>query len=328
MTLPRDRGHVVAPERAPEMRAANQPEDRRMTVKIRTYAQLGDSDVSDLGGQVHRQLARLEERIRSVDRIVAVMSGKGGVGKSLTAAALAASARRADRSVGLLDADLNSPTATRFLGVTRSGLASGPGGIVPSRSTDDIAVISTSLLLEEGMPLEWSGDDADSFVWRGAQERGALREFLADVAWGELDLLFVDLPPGTGRLVELHEMVPRIDAAVAVTIPSEASRVSVERSLEACRRKGIPIAGVVENMSGYSCASCDAVGPLFPGSAANRIGAAFEVPVLGRVPFDPEAARLAEDGRVMEMMESTAAGTAWEGVAGALAAVLDRADRR
>jgi ATP-binding protein involved in chromosome partitioning len=238
-------------------------------------------------------VAALRERVRvrlSPDRrAVAVMSGKGGVGKSFVTAALglaAAERVRGPSRVGVLDADFEGPTAAKLLG------ASGPlrvtdQGVQPVPGRSGVVVFSTDLLLEDGRPLAWRQPSGHRFVWRGALEAGALREFLADVAWGGLDLLLIDLPPGAHRLEDLADLVPDL-AVLAVTIPSEESRRSVERTLHAARERRLPILGLVENMSGYACPGCGTTGPLFGGDAGAILAAQVGVPLLARVPFLPD----------------------------------------
>lgn len=288
-----------------------------MTRPIRTYAELEDADRSDLPGQLRAQAERVAARLAGVRRLVAVMSGKGGVGKSFAAAVLAAAAARRGVRTALLDADLDGPTARRLLGVARPSLTVGEGGVEPVISALGVALMSTDLLLPEGTPLEWEGPEADAFVWRGSQERAALREFLSDVAWGSRDLLLVDLPPGSDRLLDLAELAPSLAGVVAVTIPSRASRASVERSMAHCVRRGIPLLGVVENMAGILCPACGAAGPLFEGEAGERLAETFGVPLLGRIPADPAAGRLAERGRLEAVLDETRAGRS-------LARVADR----
>lgn len=277
---------------------------------IRTYGQVEGEDGSNLEGQIGAQRERVAARLAGVDRLVAVMSGKGGVGKSFVAAALAAAlARSGDRRVGLVDADLHGPTATRLLGASRGSLEVTDEGVRPVRASG-VAVISTDLLLERESPLEWREPEQGSFAWRGAQERGMLMEFLGDVAWGARDWLIVDLPPGSGRLEQLLEFVPEPAGLVAVTLPSGASRSSVARSMELARRRDVPLAGVVENMSGYACPGCGDRGDLFPGAAGRELAERFGLPLLARIPFDPAAARLADRGAVAELLEETEAGAA------------------
>lgn len=284
---------------------------------IRTYGEVEGEDRSDLAGQVDEARARVRRRLRGVERVIGVMSGKGGVGKSFVAAGLAAARAGRGEPTGLLDADLDSPTAGRMLGAERGSLRVGEEGVGPAEASG-VRLISTDLLLERDAPLRWRGPDGESFVWRGAQEQGVLREFLGDVAWGELGWLIVDLPPGTGRLEQLLDLVPEPAGLVAVTLPGEASRSSVERSLRVGEDRGAPLLGVVENMSDYRCPGCGRAGELFPGDAGRRLAEAFDRPLLGSVPFDPRAARLADEGRPGDLLQGTTAGEALAEIAGRL----------
>ena len=283
--------------------------DRATPLRVRTYQEVTSdpSDPSDLARQVADQQARVDARLSNVRHIVAVMSGKGGVGKSFVTAALATTLTSAGRRVGVLDADLNGPTAARMLGAGREALALSEEGLSPAIGTGGVALVSMALLLEEGSSLQWREPEEASFVWRGAQERGALREFLADVRWGDRELLLVDLPPGVQRLLELHELVPRLSGALVVTIPSAASRDSVGRSMESCVGRGIPLLGIIENMAGYRCATCGEIGPLYAGSAGADLGRRFEVPVLARLPFDAAVGALAERGAFADLDRSAPA---------------------
>jgi len=161
--------------------------------------------------------------------------------------------------------------------------------VAPASGIDGVRVVSTDLLLDDGRPLTWRTATGESHVWRGAAESSVLREFLADVAWGALDVLFIDMPPDAGRLTDLATLVPSKLVAIAVTIPSEESARSVHRALAAARDTGVPVLGIVENMSGYACGTCDTIGPLFAGDAGSRLAAAFDVPLLARIPFAPKA---------------------------------------
>ncbi|HKW12732.1 MAG TPA: P-loop NTPase, partial [Gemmatimonadaceae bacterium] len=172
----------------------------------RTYFDVEGPDRSALGEQVGRQRARVIDRLREVQRVVAVVSGKGGVGKSYVTAALARAVAQREAATGVLDADLQSPTVARLLA------ASGPlrvtdDSVHPALGTLGVRVVSTDLLLDDGRPLAWRSNAGESHVWRGAAEAGVLREFLADVAWGALDILFVDMPPDAGRLGDLATLV-------------------------------------------------------------------------------------------------------------------------
>lgn len=257
-------------------------------MSFRTYFDVPDADRSGLAGQIAEQRRRVAERLAEVRRVVLVMSGKGGVGKShLTATLARALAVRAASGVGVLDADLRSPTVARLL-QARGPLTVLDNGVRPAVGLDGVKVMSTEFLLEEGKPLDWRGPGEERFVWRGSLEVGALREFLSDVLWGDLDVLLIDLPPGADGAVELGGLIPNLTGAVAVTIPSEESRRSVARAMRAARDAGIRLLGVIENMSGYRCATCAGTQPLFSGDAGARLAEEFRVPVLGRVPFSPD----------------------------------------
>ena len=288
-----------------------------MASGIRTYHEV-DEVPSDLPDQIAAQDARVASRLASVRHVVGVMSGKGGVGKSLITALLATAVARRGGRVGLIDADLNGPSAARLLGVRPGRLVDGPDGLEPAVSPTGVRLMSMALLIEPGRTLAWR-DAADAgFVWRGVQERGALREFLADVAWGRLDLLLVDLPPGTQRLAELHGLVPELAGAVAVTIPSPAARDSVARSLDLARARELPVLGVIENMSGVLCEACGAHTPLHAGDAGRELAQRFEVPLLARLPFDPSLGAAADEGRLDAWWSEA------DGAAADLAALADR----
>ncbi|MFI5207927.1 MAG: P-loop NTPase [Gemmatimonadales bacterium] len=257
-----------------------------MSRRVRTYNELDGADRSGLGAQVGAQRERVRARLASVARVIAVMSGKGGVGKSFVTAALATALARRGLRVGVLDADLHGPTTARMLGA-QGPLEVTDGGVRPAVAADGVRVMSSDLLLPEDAPLSWREPTGDGFIWRGTLEAGMLREFLADVAWGDLDVLLVDLPPGTERLSALMEFVPGLSGILAVTIPADASRRAVARALEMAKQHGAKILGVIENMAGYACPSCGTVAPLFKGQAARMLSRATGAPVLASIPFDP-----------------------------------------
>lgn len=255
-------------------------------MSFRTYAQVARPDTSGLGDQVARQHERVRAQLRDVQRVVAVISGKGGVGKSWVSAALAIALARRGCAVGVLDADLQSPTVARSL-QARGPLAVCAEGVEPATGSAGVRVISTDLLLAEGAPLRWTSPVGEAHTWRGIAETGALREFLSDVLWGALDVLLVDMPPDTHRLDDLAALVPGISGAVAITLPSEESRRSVARAMRAAHSSGVPLLGIVENMSGYACARCAETRPLFRGDAGRELAGEFDVPLLARLPFIP-----------------------------------------
>lgn len=237
---------------------------------MRTYRQLTDPDRSGLADQIGAQRRRVADRLAAVRRIVAVMSGKGGVGKSYVTAHLARGLARGGGSVGVLDADLNGPTIP---GLLEAPSTADP----PAVGLDGVKCVSMGQFLDDGAPLAFKGPTAESFVWRGAMEASAVREFLGDVEWGSLDFLLLDLPPGMQRYVELCDILNHPPAVLTVTIPTPESRDAVRRAMRAAVDRGSELIGIVENM----------VGGELRGTAANDLTAEFGVPVLARIPWHP-----------------------------------------
>ena len=248
-----------------------------VSLNIRTYRDLTEPDRSGLAEQIAAQRRRVALRMATVGRVLAVLSGKGGVGKSFVTAGLARALAGVGRRAGVLDADFNGPTAPQLLRLPVASCTSHDDLIEPAVSPEGIRCFSMALLLEDGHPLAFRGPEAEGHVWRGSLEAAALREFLADVAWGTLDDLLVDLPPGVQRFQELVELLPTPPAVLAVTIPTPESRDAVRRALRAAIDRQVAVLGVVENMVG---------GP-FAGSAAAELAAEFGVPVLARIPWHP-----------------------------------------
>jgi ATP-binding protein involved in chromosome partitioning len=255
---------------------------------FRGYFDVPGGDASGLATQVALQHERVRDRLRDVGSVVAIVSGKGGVGKSYVTSALAIALSRCGAPIGVLDADLQSPTVARMLGA-RGPLTVEGGAVTPATGHKGVRVISMDLLLADGAPLRWTSTTGEEHTWRGIAETGALREFLADVAWGKLSTLLIDMPPDSGRLADLAALVPGISGAIAVTIPSEESKHSVARAMRAATDAGVPLLGVVENMSGYACPGCDVVRPLFNGDAGEALARDFDVPLLAKLPFAPSA---------------------------------------
>jgi ATP-binding protein involved in chromosome partitioning len=254
---------------------------------VKRYRDIAGDGGSDIVGQVAAQQARLGARLREVRAIVAVVSGKGGVGKSSVTANLAGSFTLAGARVGVLDADLNGPSMATMLGVRGRTLTVSAGGVEPPAGALGIGVMSMDLLLAgDATPLTWDApSQAEAHTWRGTMEANALREFLADTAWGALDLLLIDLPPGTDRLSTVAALVPRLAGIVVVTIPSDVSRLVVSKSITVALGSGAPVLGLVENMAG-----------LFPGPGGAELAARAGIPLLGRVPFEAALAAAADAG--------------------------------
>ena len=244
---------------------------------MKRYKDIPSDGGSNIAGQVEAQQARLRQRLGGVRAIVAVMSGKGGVGKSSLTAGLACCLALDGWRVGVLDADLNGPSIAKILGVRGARLAVGTAGVTPPATALGVKVMSMDLLLpSDASPLTWDAPtQEEAHTWRGAMEANALREFLADTDWGELDALLLDLPPGTDRLMTVASLVPGLAGIVVVTIPSDVSHLVVKKSITVASQTKAPVLGLVENMSG-----------LFPGPDAAGLAREFGIPFLGRVPFD------------------------------------------
>jgi ATP-binding protein involved in chromosome partitioning len=278
------------------------------------YGDIAGDGGSDIVGQVQAQQARLRRRLASVRAIVAVLSGKGGVGKSSVTANLAACFALDGLRVGVLDADLNGPTMAKMLGVRGSKLIVREGAVEPPRNAIGIKVMSMDLLLpSDAAPLTWDAPTQDeAHTWRGTMEANALREFLADTDWGELDLLLLDLPPGTDRLATVTSLVPALAGTVVVTIPSDVSQLVVRKSLTLASQGRAPLLGLVENMAG-----------LFPGRDVEALAREAGAPFLGRIPFDAELARAGDAGEAfVAVAPEREAARAFRAVAAALRPVL------
>jgi len=232
--------------------------------------------------------ARLRRRVGAIRHTVIVLSGKGGVGKSTVAVLLAAAAHRAGLRVGLLDVDIHGPSLPTMLGVESAPVVVVDDALVPVEA-DGVKVMSMGFLL---------GNRDEAVVWRGPMKMKAIAQFLADVEWGELDLLVVDAPPGTGdEPLSVCQLLEHPDGAIVVTTPQEVAITAVRKSVTFCRRLGLPVLGVVENMSGFVCPGCGLLTEVFGAGAGERMAASMGVPFLGRVPIHPRISSACDAGR-------------------------------
>jgi ATP-binding protein involved in chromosome partitioning len=243
--------------------------------------------------------ARIDAALARVGRIVPVMSGKGGVGKSAVAVNLAVALARRGERVALLDADLHGPTVAKMLGLRGQPVRVGADErLRPAAGPEGIAVQSLDFFLEGNQAPDWDGADARGATFRSAMEEAAIADLLGRTAWGELDSLVIDLPPGADRLPALARWLPARTAALAVTLPTEVSLLAVERSLRRAHAARIRLAGLVENFAAITCAKCGEETPLFPPGGAAALARDLDVELVARIPFDPELARAADAGRV------------------------------
>jgi ATP-binding protein involved in chromosome partitioning len=276
--------------------------------------------------QVAEQRTRISEGLAGVRHLVAVGSGKGGVGKSTLTLHLAGALRARGLRIAILDADFNGPSQARMAGVQGALFVPGSHKVALPRTKNGIGVFSMGSLIPESEALDFeSAADGESHTWRATREFALLGEILASFEWGALDLLMFDLPPGAERTVQYADFLGPFDSAqgrprvsfLLVTIPSEVSRGVVSRSVAALSRGSHRVLGYVENMSGYYCRGCNAIRPLFDSPQPSDLG----IPCLGTLPFDPELARHCDRGGPFTELRETPVGRALEHVAQQL---LDR----
>ena len=247
--------------------------------------------------QLTEQTRQVQDRMTGIRHKLVVMSGKGGVGKSMTTVNLALALARKGYRVGLLDVDLNGPCVPRMLGMHGQSLSLTPEGAVPPLGPLGIKVASMDFFLDEGSPVRWKGPMDLSPVWLGLMEMNVIREFLADIVWGELDYLLTDLPPGAAadKPPVMAGFIRDLAGAIVVTTPSEVACDVVQKSVTYARDLSIKVLGMIENMSHYRCPSCGAEHELFEGNT-EALCEVLEIPLLGRIPFDHALARTFDKG--------------------------------
>ena len=258
--------------------------------------------------QVAEQRARITDGLAGVRHLVAVGSGKGGVGKSTLTLHLAGALRARGLRIAILDADFNGPSQARMAGIQGSLFVPGSDKVALPRTSNGIGVFSMGSMIPESESLEFeSAAQGESHTWRATREFALLSEILGAFEWGALDLLMFDLPPGAERTVQYADFLGPRTSFLLVTIPSEVARGVVARSVAALSKGSNRLLGYVENMSGYYCRDCNAVKRSVRVTAAAR---ASELPCLGTVPFDPELARHCDRGLPLEDLPGTAVGRA------------------
>ena len=231
---------------------------------------------------------RMREEMGRIKHKIVVMSGKGGVGKSTVAVNLAFALAAEGRSVGLLDVDIHGPSVPRMLHLEDMKLMSENNKVLPVE-IGTLKVVSIAFMLQ---------NPDDGIIWRGPLKIGVIRQFLADVAWGDLDYLIIDTPPGTGdEPLSVCQFIPDASGAVIVTTPQEVAAADVRKSVNFCRQLNFPVLGIVENMSGFVCPKCGEVTEIFAGDAGAKIAQQFCVPLLGKIPVDPTVCAGGDAGR-------------------------------
>ena len=233
--------------------------------------------------------------LASVKKVIAVVSGKGGVGKSTVTSMLSVAMARQGKRVGVLDADITGPSAPTAFGVTECQGAT-EEGLLPALSRGGIQVMSINLLLD---------DPASPVVWRGPVIAGAVKQFWTDVIWEDVDYMFVDMPPGTGDVpLTVFQSLP-VDGIVIVTSPQDLVSMIVSKAVKMANMMNIPVLGFVENYSYLQCPDCGKKINVFGHSHLDEVAAKFNLPILARLPIDPKVAE-SYDGGLMETVDTTA----------------------
>ncbi len=231
--------------------------------------------------------ARLNE-LSSVKKVIGVMSGKGGVGKSLVTSMLAVSMNRMGYHTAILDADVTGPSIPKAFGIREKARGS-ELGILPVKSKTGIEIMSINLLLE---------NDTDPVIWRGLILAGTVKQFWTDVIWSNVDILFIDMPPGTGDVpLTVFQSIP-VDGIVVVTSPQELVSMIVAKAVKMAEAMNIPILGLVENMSYFRCPDNGKDYPIFGDSHIEEIAQKHNLPVLSKLPVDPKLAAACDEGMI------------------------------
>ncbi len=259
----------------------------------------------------------VKENLAKVKHKLVVMSGKGGVGKSTVAVNLAFDLARRGLKVGLLDADMHGPSVPKLLGLPNLPLSlSENGKIVPVSVPPGIKVISIAfLLMNRDAPV----------IWRGPIKMGAIKQFLEEVEWGELDYLVVDLPPGTGdEPLSIAQLLPKPDGAIIVTTPQDVALLSVRKSINFAKAVGLRVIGLVENMSGLECPHCGKQIDVFGNGVAEKAAQDLSVPFLGKLPLSLEVSRSGDEGKPFVLASEDGVSRKFEEIANKIVSSVEK----
>ena len=237
----------------------------------------------------HEKEQKIKQQLKKIKHKIAIISGKGGVGKSTVTANLAMAFAMQGSRVGVLDADIHGPCIPKMLGLKGQTLKGTPDGVLlPVTGSLGIKVASMDFLLK---------NDETPVIWRGPLKMRLIQQFISDISWGELDFLFIDLPPGTGdEPLTVMQLIPDMDGVVIVTMPSEVSEAVVKKSVTFAKQIGVPIIGVIENLSGFVCPDCGKKIDIFKSGGGKRIAQDLSVRYLGNIPIDPKVCDASDNG--------------------------------
>lgn len=243
--------------------------------------------------------------LQQIGHTLVVMSGKGGVGKSTVAANLAVALAQRGRAVGLLDADLHGPTIPQMLNLDGARVTGDEEGINPVEGPHRIKVISMAFLLE---------NDSSPVIWRGPLKMRAIRQFIEDVRWGPLDYLIIDLPPGTGdEPLSIAHLIPE-GWTVIVTTPQDVALLDARKAVSFARQVNLPVLGIIENMSGFTCPHCGQEIEIFKRGGGQGAAASLQIPFLGFIPLDPTIVTSGDAGSPFVLDDSSPAASAFRDI--------------
>ncbi|NYT11858.1 MAG: Mrp/NBP35 family ATP-binding protein [Methanomassiliicoccales archaeon] len=234
--------------------------------------------------------------LKRIKHVIIVMSGKGGVGKSTVAANLAVALSMKGYETGLMDVDIHGPNIPKMLKIEDAVITGDKTGLYPVQVPPHLKVMSMAFLLQ----------DRDApIIWRGPMKMGAIRQFIGDVKWGDLDYLIVDLPPGTGdEPLSIAQLIPKADGSIVVTTPQDVALLDSRKSVNFSRSLKLPVIGIIENMSGMVCPHCGEHIDLFKIGGGKRSAEELGVPYLGGVPIDPKVVHSGDDGMPIVLYDS------------------------
>ncbi len=254
---------------------------------------VGSCSTGGCGNEAQNFIEKTHE-LNSIRRVIGVVSGKGGVGKSLVTSTLAVMMRKKGYNVGILDADITGPSIPKVFGINNR-IQGSDEGMYPQKSNDGISVMSVNLLLDK---------DESPVIWRGPVIAGVVKQFWTDVIWGDIDYLFLDMPPGTGDVpLTVFQSIP-LDGIIIVTSPQDLVSMIVKKAYNMAKAMDIPVLGIVENMSYVKCPDCGKNIKIFGESKIDDIAEELGVNVLGKMPIDPVVADLCDKGEVEKIKNS------------------------
>jgi ATP-binding protein involved in chromosome partitioning len=239
--------------------------------------------------EIQEQEKKVKANMSRIKNKVLVFSGKGGVGKTTTSVNLAFGLAKKGYQVGILDVDIHGPNVPKMLGIEKQSLTGSEAGMEPVSLLPNLKVVSLALI---------GFNNDEPVVWRGPLKGGVIRQFLADVNWGELDYLIVDSPPGTGdEPLSVCQLIEDISGAIVVTTPQDVAILDSKKGILFAKMLDVPFIGVIENMSGLICPHCQEKIDLFKSGGGKKIAAELDVTFLGKIPIEPEIVQLSDEGK-------------------------------